>query len=646
MAELPAEWIQLVASPAAAPLSLLTPPPARQAPLPALSAVPPGVAAGLRRITRPAVAANEADRRAKYMATLSEPSLQGSNGSAVLMKAAFHAKEMSRDEDDAAGALAEWNVRLATPPWSEGDLRRAIRNSAASFGTGLDREQASSTQVASAAQGGTASAGAPASADPAAADVAWVESMQAYVTRDRKTRVWNLANPLTEKAAVGALVARGVSANAARALLKNWEVTLAARVDCDPTQPPTFEVDGQVVLNNYIPGAIAPAAGFFPVLEEVLTFLTASDPSARAWLVNWLAFAYQNPARPMRTVPVIFGAQRTGKSLLARAMATLLGDANCAVVRNEDIKGRFTSHFVTKLFVTVGEIEAGEVNHATSTLKYLTGEPTLVFEAKGSSAFPVVNRIKMLATSNQTLPVSVEGEADSRWVLFKQLDRPTPEYAARMDSLFDQSNNEWSAAGKVELAALAAHLLAHPVDAVLARSVHVNDARAAAVEASRSSVEQFVDAVTGSSLDAVWLAYVPEYERASAPFDHMDFDGHEELTGTTAVYATYRSFCKASGLQPLGMGRFPGELERHAAHWQRRKVSGSVVATRPWAYVGVPRAKRLRLQYLPLALRQQTLLPSPTNATSPGSTPPSEVRAKAIAVMQQTFGIDPEEETP
>lgn len=616
MAELPREWLDLLAR-AAPELQLLD-------------------TGGLTIVRSPSDVAHEADRRRAYMATLTEPSIEGQGGTAVFMRAVAHAKQMSRNVSEAVEALSEWNERCAQPPWSSADMRRALANSTARYGTGLDRPQATP-----AAQGpvGTGNAGAPA-ADPAAADVAWVESMQAYVTRDRRSGVWNLTNPLTEKGAVGALVARGLSAASARALLKNWRVTMAYRVDCDPTQPPTFQQDGQTVLNNFVPSPVQPReGGDFPVIREVIRFLTCNDEEAVRWLVNWLAYAYQNPARPMRTVPVLFGAQRTGKSLLARVMTTLLGDENCAAVRNEDIKGRFTSHFVTKLFVTVGEIEAGEVNHATSTLKYLTGEPTLVFEAKGSAAFHVPNRIKMLCTSNQTLPVSLEGGADSRWVLFKQLDPPAAEYTARMDSLFDHATNDWSETGRKELAAFAHYLSTLPVDSTLARTVYANEARSAAVEASRSSVEQFIEAVHGSSLDAVWLAQVPEYERNGSPFAYMDIPGHDHLTGAAALYSTYRSFCKGSGLQPLGMGRFPGELERHAPLWRRHKVASNVVPTRPLAYTGVPRDRKLRLPYLPLEARQAVLnLPKPKD--------PKASVAAAVANMQHAFGLtSPDEES-
>jgi phage/plasmid-associated DNA primase len=624
MSDLPPAWLQLLTRAEEAKAAAV-PAPARIAP----SSAP-------RRIRTPDDARHEAERRARYMATVTEPSIQGSGGNAVMMKAAFHAKEMSRNAGEALAALLDWNARCAQPEWSEDELLRAIQNSEAAFGAGLDKDK-------------PAPEASPESQD-AVRDVAWVESMQSYVARDKKTGTWNLQIPLSERGAQAALVSRGLSAPAAKAALKDFHITLAHSVECEPSEGPSFQRDGQTILNNYIPPTLKPASGVvhpdvdFPVLNEVLGFVTCGDQNAKHWLLNWMAFAAQNPARPMRTVPVLYGAQKTGKSLTARAMQTLIGEANCATIRNEDVKNKFTSHFVQKLFVAVSEIEAGEVTHATSTLKYLTGEPQLVHEAKGSSAFYVQNRIKMMCNSNQTLPVAVEGDGDTRWVLFKQMDSPGQAYVERMDSLFDQATNQWSAKGIAELSALLAFLLAFPVDVQLARAVYKNDARVAAVEASRSSIEQFVEAVNGSSLDAIWMSNVSDYERTATTYEHMDFAQAPTLTGAAALYGTYRAFCRASGLQPLGMSRFPGEVERHAPAWKRHKVHATIAATRPWAYSGVPRERRLRQVYLTNEMKQASLFPEAQKpAPAPSNTLAVPVK-EAIAAVNKVF--ETEEDVP
>jgi hypothetical protein len=629
MADLPASWLSLLQQDRAPGPEGVKP--AGSTP----SAASPSGAPVRQRIRKAADVAFEADRRARYMATLTDLSVQGQGGNAVMMRAAFHAKEMSRNVDEALDALVGWNLRCAEPVWARSDLTRAIENSEAVYGAGLDREKEPADAAALGAQVFNSAPVAgihPAEPEEEQAEgVAWVESMQAYVAQDRASGVWQLEKPLSIKGAEGALVRRGRTASEARAILKDWLLVNAARVDCDPARPPTFMVDDELVLNNYVPPLITPREGAFPTIDEIITFIAAGDLAARKWLVNWFAFAIQNPARPMRTVPVLFGAQRTGKSLLARLMTTLMGERNCAAIRNEDVKGRFTSHFVTKLFVTVGEIEAGEVAHATSTLKHLTGEPTLVFEAKGSAAFPVVNRIKMMATSNQTLPVTVEGEGDTRWVLLKQMATPGAEYTARMLALFDRATNDWSEQGRLEVEAFAHFLLNYPVDVDLAFSVHTNEARSAAVEASRNSVEQFVESVRGSSLDAVWLSVVPEYERNGPSFNQLDLPGGT-LTGAAAMYATYRAFCRASGLLPLGTGRFPGEMARYASDWPRTRAATSVCETRPWVYRNAPRNQKLRMQYVPLEMRQKQL------SLSDAKRGENDVLKTAVSNFQTAFG--------
>jgi hypothetical protein len=203
-----------------------------------------------------------------------------------------------------------------------------------------------------------------------------------------------------------------------------------------------------------------------------------------------MAFAVQNPARQMRTVPVLYGAQGTGKSS-RRARCRRSSARNCATIRNEDIKGKFTSHFVTKLFVASARSRPARSRtrpRRSSTSPASRSSST----RRRAAAFYVPNRIKMLCTSNQTLPVALEGEGDTRWVLFKQMERPARLHGAHGVAL-RPGHEPMEREGPRRALGPRAFLLAFPVDVQLARSVHVNAARASAVEASRSSIEQFID---------------------------------------------------------------------------------------------------------------------------------------------------------
>jgi hypothetical protein len=246
----------------------------------------------------------------------------------------------------------------------------------------------------------------------------------------------------------------------------------------------------------------------------------------------------------------------------------------------------------------------------------------------------------MMCNSNQTLPVSVEGEGDSRWVLFKQLEKPSPYYSARMDSLFDKATNDWNEKGRAELSALLAYLLAFEVDVQLARSVHVNAARASAVEASRSSIEQFVEAVGGSSS-------TPSGSPTSPTTSALRRSTTTWILRAPASDRRWRGLRDVPGLlqskRPAGSrhGRFPGELERHAPEWKRHKVSASVSATRPWAYTGIPRERRLRL---PVPADRHEAGGALHAELNRAAEPANEAIKRALTAVQQTFGLQEEED--
>ena len=444
--------------------------------------------------------------------------------------------------------------------------------------------------------------------DPDASPLAWVEELQAHVPRARDRRSWDISNPLTKTAATGALVHAGLSVKRAQSTIDEWALVYAKYIDCAPGQPSLFEdADRNRVLNSYVQPSIVPTKGEWPVVSEVIDFLTDGDATSRRWLVNWMANAARNPGKSMRTAPVVYGAQKTGKSLLARVLSTIIGEANSANIRNDDIRGRFNAHYVAKLLVTVGEIDASEHERSKAILKTLTGEPTLMAEAKGVSAWQVKNRLKVFVTSNKTLPVEVEGDADTRWCLLYQPKPATPDYLDRCQTLFSTDTNEYSPAGQVEVAAFAHHLL-HEVelDVKLAGSVLKGTARDRAVAASGNSVAQFVAAVRESSLDEVFQASTSEFDRSQSCFADLDIryihnekgvEVTELVTGKDALFAVYRAYCKGAGFQPFGAGRFPGELERVASDWQERSQRAGALprlwnpgAERlPTCYTGVPR---------------------------------------------------------
>jgi hypothetical protein len=546
---------------------------------------------GMERIRSPQDVAFEAERRRLYMAKLTERSIEGQGGNGPMMRAAFHAKEMSRTLDEALTAMQEWNTRCATPPWSDEELARAIRNSEAVSGAGLDRELPESTATPD---------------DPFAGRpevIAYVQPTSKYVTLTEDGTAWALDAAMEQPAARRVLINAGYSPSDARRILDDHNVVHALAVDTIPNAARlVVRGDGRVVLNAWVPPSVKAAPGAFPVLDKVITFVSGS-PDGKAWLMAWLANCLQRPAERFRTAPILTGQQNTGKSVLIRAVRALIGEANSKTIRSEDITSRFSASFATGLLVAVGEIETADLDAAQGRLRYLTGEDRIMVEGKNVAAREVKNRLKLIGSSNKKDPVRVEA-LDTRWTILRQDATALPEYLADVETLF--TGTEWSERGLAEVAALGHHLLSMKADPSVTTTPLKNAAREEAVAISCSSVEAFADAVDEMTLDGVWATTVPDHQRSGVEYKHIDAPGRPGVAGAAAVYATYRAFTLARGQQPVGQPRFTAELRAARPGWEHLGQKRGGVDTRVvvdglklGAWGNLPRDPRLRGVYGP-----------------------------------------------
>jgi hypothetical protein len=448
-------------------------------------------------------------------------------------------------------------------------------------------------QEARASEARTAEVKAQTDRDAAAATglpraICYVRSALAYFPRTENGETWDLKVPMSASDAKKELISRGGMTPAeASTAINDQNVISAVTLDCDPAQGDTFQRGEHSVVNTYVPPTVKPEAGAWPVLSEVVDFLTAGDQGARRWLLNWCAFAFQNPARPMKTAPVLYGAQSTGKSLLARAMSELLGPSNCFTTDGEDLATGFTLHYATKLFLAVEEIDASDVPAVTTKLKRLTGAPKCKAVGKGSNAFEVPSRLKLMLMSNSVLPVKVEGPGDMRWSIFFQPTPPSDDYLKRMNSLFTLTSNEWTDTGLGELRAFAWHLKCVDVNVGTAFAPYRSAARDAAISASRTSVELFADEIDFRSFDIVRDEYAPGVGvRDAALLDRPD------LVRSADIYAVYRAFTTANGNQPLAKNKFAIALKAARPAWdhnERTRAGEQRIAT--WS--GITRARDL-----------------------------------------------------
>ncbi|HET6414326.1 MAG TPA: bifunctional DNA primase/polymerase [Anaeromyxobacter sp.] len=565
-------------------------------------------------------------RRAQAYLAQVEGAVSGQNGHGATFRAACRAAELCIDPNDVLVALQGWNQTSCQPPWSEADLRHKVRDAlkAVQLGSKFDAPPpAPAPEVAAA--GTPSEPPAPREIDPRVRDrLVWVEETQRYYVRRLDTGSWGKS--MFHDAVHKVLRDRGIPKDDATRILNDHALQHAQCIDLLPNEPPIVQRQGEegpyLVVNNWVRPSIVPAPGEFPILDECITFVSGG-PEEKRYLMHWLACCLQMPSERFRTSPLLWGKSKTGKSLLTSVLRALLGEENTRMARSCDLVSRFNA-YAAGLLVVVNEIKTEHLHESVESIKQLTGERRLPIEEKGEPTREVWSKVKLIGSSNADNPVIVE-PGDTRWSLLRQEAEASPEYLARLDSLFVPGSAAWSERGKAEIAALGWHLLHMEADRSVTSNPLKNAARDAAIAMSQSSVHAFADAVDEQTFDGLWLSCV-EYPGDPA-WKWLDVPDHPDLTGKQAVYQLYVIVTKRNQGQPCKPSRFHEALRRARPEWQylaqegghdqRVKVEG---AGNLACWKGLPRNPELR------GVKPKPKLPVPFAEPEPPPATPEQAR--------------------
>lgn len=119
------------------------------------------------------------------------------------------------------------------------------------------------------------------------------------------------------------------------------------------------------------------------------------------YLMRWMAFGIQNPAKPTEIAIVLRGEQGTGKGIFARAYGSLFAPYFYHASSPEEVVGRFNGHLAEVLALFLDEaFFAGDRAH-TGALKRIITEPTISIERKFRDRVETPNRLKIIVASNE-----------------------------------------------------------------------------------------------------------------------------------------------------------------------------------------------------------------------------------------------------
>lgn len=129
---------------------------------------------------------------------------------------------------------------------------------------------------------------------------------------------------------------------------------------------------------------------------------------ANEWVLDWLAWGYQNPLAKPGTNLVLIGNQGTGKGTLGKMMLDLYGDFALHVTQSDHLLGRFSGHLEGKLFCFIDEAMFGKDPRVSGVYKARTTESDMLIEHKGQTPRRVKNHMKLLIASNHLDAAPVE----------------------------------------------------------------------------------------------------------------------------------------------------------------------------------------------------------------------------------------------
>lgn len=412
--------------------------------------------------------------------------------------------------------------------------------------------------------------------------IAYHIPLERFVLRHFDGR-WDVDHPVAAAAAKQHLIELGHDLDAVKDIIKEADFLRVYGVDVVPGKPSVFERGGEMFLNMYVPPALMPDPGEFPLIRELLATVTGGDEGAVTWLMHWLAAKYQQPEIRLMTAVVLQGGQGLGKTLLGEIVQDLLGRENCASIGQSALESVFNGAFARKLFVVADEVVDRENIITTSNLlkKYITDE-TILVNAKNVKQYPVVNRTSWLFTSNSSVPVRVEGEGDRRYSVFRGPSVPAPDYRDRLRQAFE--GNRPTPTFRREMAAFAAYLRDVRVDRELIARPYENDARREVALAGRASYLVFFDEMVERSADRVISENSPAF---SPPRDwDLGVGVHCQV-----IYRTYRHWCAANGFAaPVSAARLGQEMKLAHPEWRRVRVGHGA---RPWVYANLPRDRSM-----------------------------------------------------
>jgi hypothetical protein len=186
-----------------------------------------------------------------------------------------------------------------------------------------------------------------------------------------------------------------------------------------------FEQNGikTMAYNRYYQLSHVPVAGAWPTIENFLRHIANTEnlkgENLYNFLMDWLQLCYTNPTQRLPVLCLVSRERGTGKTTFLEFLRQVFQE-NATILDNERFTGKFTSHFATKLIISVDEgFIPVEKKVMKERIKNLSTGKTQWLEAKGRNAQEIDYFGKLILCSNDENNFMQIDKGENRFAVIK-----------------------------------------------------------------------------------------------------------------------------------------------------------------------------------------------------------------------------------
>lgn len=151
---------------------------------------------------------------------------------------------------------------------------------------------------------------------------------------------------------------------------------------------------------------------------ELIKVLCNHDMNAYEYVVDWIAQMFQFPAVKTGTAICFKSKQGAGKGSLYNILQKMMGSlCNETADPLQTIFGTHGNIHIGKVFVAIDETGSGDTCKVLGKLKNIITSDKTIYNEKGLKQVVVSNFTRFMFTTNNSVPISLDGKDDRRYCI-------------------------------------------------------------------------------------------------------------------------------------------------------------------------------------------------------------------------------------